>query len=450
MGEIYTNSYLTIAASLASNDQSGIFGSRLGVTQLAENGISVKWTPALNHLDPHTVDPLLTRSWAFQERILPTRYLSYGSQELKWHCKAAEHCECGFEWPEPTRDAPNEMLQAHRERRYHGLIVKAKALALDKLGAEARENYMMEATGAFLAVRQEVEDPDWDIDDEERLDLYDYWRDFVVPAYTRLALTVESDRLPALSAVASGIEKAIPDTYLAGLWRKDVRHGLAWSASVDAKMPAGYRGPSWSWVSVEGPITYWPLLREKSPTSENRWSSYRDTRSLRPSKPSLRVLKARCTPVSSNSTGAVSSGTLKLRGYTYSAVLEPTIRTRTRASEWHVSILVDSSTACLRHGTLLLDPGHMPSLGSSSTDTSAPEVLVTLLYLGEEYTKREETKSLNWRHNRPKEKQHATLKAYLVLLGSGRRRNTFVRIGLLRGASWPAGVTGARTEVTIQ
>ncbi|KAF2811223.1 uncharacterized protein BDZ99DRAFT_476041 [Mytilinidion resinicola] len=246
------------------------------------------------------------------------------------------------------------MLQAHRELRYHELIAKATALAIEKEGAEIREEHMFEEIGAFLALRKEAVDPDWDIDEEEWLDLYDYWRDFVVPAYTRLKLTIESDRLPALSAIASGIGAAVPDTYLAGLWRKDVRHGLAWSASADAKLPSAYRGPSWSWVSVEGPITYWPLLREKSPPSENRWSSYRDTRTLRPSKPSLRVLKASCTPVSSNSTGAVSS-----------------------------------------------DPGRIASF--ALIDMSDPNISITLLYLGEECSTDENLKPLEWRHDLPKD-----------------------------------------------
>ncbi|KAF2811222.1 heterokaryon incompatibility, partial [Mytilinidion resinicola] len=52
MGEIYTNSYITSAASLAPNGGTGIFHSRSGETYKFENGVTVKLSLASSHLDP--------------------------------------------------------------------------------------------------------------------------------------------------------------------------------------------------------------------------------------------------------------------------------------------------------------------------------------------------------------------------------------------------------------
>jgi hypothetical protein len=52
------------------------------------------------------------------------------------------------------------------------------------------------------------------------------------------------------------------DTYLAGLWKASLLHGLTWlldpedAEFKDAKRPTTYRAPSWSWACVEGTIGY--------------------------------------------------------------------------------------------------------------------------------------------------------------------------------------------------
>lgn len=39
--------------------------------------------------------PLSSRGWAFQERLLATKYVQFRSYELVWECKSALWCECG-------------------------------------------------------------------------------------------------------------------------------------------------------------------------------------------------------------------------------------------------------------------------------------------------------------------------------------------------------------------
>lgn len=39
--------------------------------------------------------PLLTRAWAFQERLLARRIIYLGQNELFWECTEGYGCECG-------------------------------------------------------------------------------------------------------------------------------------------------------------------------------------------------------------------------------------------------------------------------------------------------------------------------------------------------------------------
>jgi hypothetical protein len=84
-----------------------------------------------------------------------------------------------------------------------------------------------------------------------------------VEEYTERQLTVPSDRLPALSALALKFQGAVPfppGSYLAGLWRPELMHGLAWQCAPEGfgigSLPPTYRAPSWASSSIEAPIYY--------------------------------------------------------------------------------------------------------------------------------------------------------------------------------------------------
>jgi hypothetical protein len=40
--------------------------------------------------------PLLNRGWAFQERLLASRYIRFMADELVWECRSSTACECKF------------------------------------------------------------------------------------------------------------------------------------------------------------------------------------------------------------------------------------------------------------------------------------------------------------------------------------------------------------------
>jgi hypothetical protein len=102
----------------------------------------------------------------------------------------------------------------------------------------------------------------------------------VVQHYIRRDLTKSRDKLPAISAVARKAHDIQKCRYLAGLWENNLVYELAYmvengivpcetsdegrETQVDGFIypPTSYsseilyRAPSWSWASVDGPVTY--------------------------------------------------------------------------------------------------------------------------------------------------------------------------------------------------
>jgi hypothetical protein len=81
------------------------------------------------------------------------------------------------------------------------------------------------------------------------------WLD-IVEEYSRLRLSYESDRLPALTGVATVFERKINSQYLAGIWENDVARGLLWDVTRFQRIQPQKRiqrhssAPTWSWASI--------------------------------------------------------------------------------------------------------------------------------------------------------------------------------------------------------
>lgn len=101
-----------------------------------------------------------------------------------------------------------------------------------------------------------------------------------IEEYSTKKFSVESDRLPALSALASALQQYTEDEYYAGLWRKTTIEDLGWRAypvDEERKLVSDgfdhvygernctmsraepYRAPSWSWASVIGRVQFVPI-----------------------------------------------------------------------------------------------------------------------------------------------------------------------------------------------
>lgn len=97
--------------------------------------------------------------------------------------------------------------------------------------------------------------------------MHQQWTDLVVE-FTHRKLTKIRDRLPAISGLASICNEITGSRYCAGLFFKDMAYGLLWYSDHDASPAPITRNvensnlPTWSWVSVTGPVKY--LDRQRS------------------------------------------------------------------------------------------------------------------------------------------------------------------------------------------
>lgn len=146
--------------------------------------------------------------------------------------------------------------------------------------------------------REEVRSIKSDLWGAENHELGHYWRAIVLHNYFQRMLSHQSDKLVALSALASISASIVGSSYLAGLWREDLHVGLLWD---NLSPQSGYMDdrraiPSWSWASL-------PLHRLYSPPWISRFG-----------KPMAKVLEATTKPSTVNQFGSVSGGFIKLWG----------------------------------------------------------------------------------------------------------------------------------------
>ncbi|KAK9790445.1 hypothetical protein SCARD494_08394 [Seiridium cardinale] len=252
MASVYQNATLVLGASSARSDREGFLGPRHYnfidcIRPRTRTQAAVYVMPKIEHYDHHFADePLATRAWTFQERLLAQRFLSYNEKELHWECDTSWRCECGV------------------------------------------GDYLQQGDHAYELRRS--------LKDCTLLQAYDKWRFAIVKRYSGRDLTVESDKLPALSAVAKVFEVKLGDLYLAGIWRGDLVASLCWEASMPFShtLPSCYRAPSWSWASLNVSVTYW-----------EDWA---------PTEVKIDILDAKSAPSGLNPLGEVSFGYIKVRG----------------------------------------------------------------------------------------------------------------------------------------
>ncbi|KAF4628861.1 hypothetical protein G7Y89_g9289 [Cudoniella acicularis] len=164
--------------------------------------------------------PLLTRAWAYQERLLSPRTVNFHSAELTWDCGSKFNCECGQLFSRDMGDKFNMVIQV-----------------LPKF--------------CFVGERLDI-DPDM---------MFTTWLD-VVTHFSKLKLTFLQDKLPALVGIAKRIATQYQSEYLAGLWQADIARGLLWKVNYApgerlydretiSTRAYPYRAPTWSWASVD-------------------------------------------------------------------------------------------------------------------------------------------------------------------------------------------------------
>jgi len=222
MTGIYENSFITIAATKSRNSSEGCF-TECDQKYLAKSvpgypNHYVRQLPPsfpshwnMGELDRSPDWPLLNRAWIYQEMRLSQRVLHFCAQEVVWQCPTVQLSESGSN---------------------------------DKDLSDDGEFGNMQHQGVPYSVLQ-------------KSPRYLWYR--TVQDYSRLEMTFESDKMPALAGLATRMETMRHgDRYLAGLWEKTLLFDLLWFVEptpVPGK-PRNSRFPSWNWASVNSQVTW--------------------------------------------------------------------------------------------------------------------------------------------------------------------------------------------------
>jgi hypothetical protein len=139
--------------------------------------------------------------------------LHFGSQEVIWQCQNARRSESG------CSDKP--------------------------LGRNVSQTFI-------YGMAEDI--PYWKLAEDPRQLWYR-----TVQQYSRLQLTFEEDKMPALAALTQNMETLrVDDRFLAGLWEKTLLLDLLWMVlplPTTGRL-ATWRAPTWSWACVESQVCW--------------------------------------------------------------------------------------------------------------------------------------------------------------------------------------------------
>lgn len=155
---------------------------------------------------------------------------------------------------------------------------------------------------------------------DNQADVYDIWCEQVIK-YSKRELTSVTDVFPALSGLAQHFAAVTGDTYVAGLWTKDLPRQLSWTLRHTPHMslssltrvleqPSVYVAPSWSWAG-RGLVSCFSAGRR---TFDPRFTWGRYSIKIRHEYDELRPVLAQKGP---DRFGQISSGGLSLIAYVF-------------------------------------------------------------------------------------------------------------------------------------
>ncbi|KAF1980018.1 HET-domain-containing protein [Bimuria novae-zelandiae CBS 107.79] len=250
MCDIYQNCVICIGAPGSASHSSGLYSSNavhikrfsgsLGRKKYASQSPEIFAREPLDHhllADPFYVpveenahDPftLRFRGWVYQEHMLAPRFVNFLEQELAWSCGATSLCECSYQ-------SNNKAI--------------ASSMGKSKISFTSELHSASPEATAFM------------------------WRN-MVSSYTKLYLSRDTDRLPAIAGIARVFEKkrGSQAKYFSGIWSDSAVQDLAWETwdlpgwkeawgDKTGRLYNRVNGaPTWSWASVSTWVGY-PLSR---------------------------------------------------------------------------------------------------------------------------------------------------------------------------------------------
>ncbi|KAI7144431.1 hypothetical protein KC316_g16073 [Hortaea werneckii] len=390
MAEIYSGAYIVFVAAAASNVEGGLDPSvnfhewrHLTEHQVKAGSMWVRYKS--HNLGVCDLLPISTRAWAYQERQLANRCLMFGESEVAWECMQGCRCQCCAAQTVVPRQQPHLL-----------------------------PSVLPGTTGRRFASSQEA---------------YEFWSSAVYK-FSDMQLTRPTDRLPAISAIASVIQAETGDQYLAGFWRRGLLIQLTWRpydlGSMDPPYDV-YVAPSWSWASLPSNVSIPVAGQPEEACAE-----------------AAEILHVHCEPVNICSPlSAVHQGILTLRGLCVwvnvsrwpSAAPHDKLSIISDKFDFDVMLALDN---CLQAGDPIQDPSpKRPSETHAMQRTTVekheePDPPVKLLYLtGDDFLM-----LLPSRHESDKHVRVGQFSLSLDLVNRDEANKINVRQQLFRAASW--------------
>lgn len=300
MTYVYKNSHLTISASASSDSHSGCFPARKKDSYVSPSTRSLgfetrrdadgphsytlqyqhpsqsdgpdevyfleEWLPGSKDprpqdaqigsfgklFDPIASEPLSSRGWTLQERLLAPRVIHYATDQMYFECETEMLSECGFKFPTSNFNL-NFCLSAQTLKFEDHGIPQSGAVSLIPGRPALKEGATRQKGGGWLSLVEE---------------------------YSKRQLSVAQDKLSAVAGVARIIAESTHDHYFAGIWSNHLMEDLFWRVCTHeeyfkddgegrpkrrpargkrlgtAVRPAEFRAPSWSWASIEAPVKF--------------------------------------------------------------------------------------------------------------------------------------------------------------------------------------------------
>jgi hypothetical protein len=221
--------------------------------------------------------PLVTRAWAYQERLLAPRVLHFCAEELIWECMEEWICQCGSFGsdgsPKKAHAAavdPTQIAQSSRGDGDNGVndigynnaitVPSDCAYVVAAPEDEFKIGGKVQARSVDTLVRHDAESYPSNEASATETRKKDHTRNWhhIVEDYSKLRLTYDSDRFPALAGLAKTSRRHFEHKYLAGVWEDNLPQSLLWTTKngEKASRPIQHSPPTWSWASTTGCVTF--------------------------------------------------------------------------------------------------------------------------------------------------------------------------------------------------
>jgi hypothetical protein len=326
MVDVYSYAAFNIAACAGADASAGLFNARASPQiQPQQLDLAFALPDESRCTVTSTLSPILRqtqgsrqeknneldhRGWVFQERTFSRRVFSFEKELFWFECSEGISSE-NLPGGGPRKPEKWNNLLPSRKRDYGDLNGHLlHALRIRNSGGK------IAADNSDDAYKEHVDE------------VYRSWFS-AIPGYLLREFKFETDRLPGISGLASRIHAATGDTYMAGLWKRQLIRGLCWSLVGGGRhsgIISDSRAPSWSWAKMKGPseIQYPPL----SPDMETL----------------VEVIDAWTRPAGANLFGDAVAGELRVRGRLKQGRAWSVMAGSSSESNWHVASLFDSDT----------------------------------------------------------------------------------------------------------